>query len=84
MGGINFFEKVTNAAYLQILLFGNMRGTLQVALERVLKKKKQEKVTIEEFNYYFQNLWNIRRWLDASDSEVKILNDDDKIYIVRD
>ena len=79
MGAINFFKKVTNAAYLQILLFGNMRGTL-----RVLKKKKQEKVTIEEFNYYFQNLWNIRRWLDASDSEVKILNDDDEIYIVRD
>ena len=84
MGAINFFKKVTNAAYLQILLFGNMRGTLQVALERVLKKKKQEKVTIEEFNYYFQNLWNIRRWLDASDSEVKILNEDDEIYIVRD
>ena len=84
MGAINFFKNVTNAAYLQILLFGNMRGTLQVALERVLKKKKQEKVTIEEFNYYFQNLWNIRRWLDASDSEVKILSEDDEIYIVRD
>ena len=56
MGAINFLKKVTNAAYLQILLFGNMRGTLQVALERALKKKKQERVTIEEFNYYFQNL----------------------------
>ena len=56
MGAINFFKKVTNAAYLHILLFGNMRGTLQVALERALKKKKQERVTIEEFNYYFQNL----------------------------
>ena len=48
------------------------------------QEKKQERVTIEEFNYYFQNLWNIRRWLDASDSEVKILNKDDEIYIVRD
>ena len=36
--------------------FWKLRGTLQVALERALKKKKQERVTIEEFNYYFQNL----------------------------
>ena len=42
MGAINFFKKVTNAAYLQILLFGNMRGTLQVALERALKKKNKK------------------------------------------
>ena len=48
------------------------------------QEKEQEKVTIEEFNHYFQNLWNIRRWLDASDSEVKILSEDDEIYIVRD
>ena len=60
MGAINFFKKVTNGTYLQILLFGNIRGTLQVALERVLKKEKQERVTIDEFNFYFQNLWNIR------------------------
>ena len=48
------------------------------------QEKKQESVTIDECNYYFRNLWNIRRWLDASDSEVKILNEDDEIYIVSD
>ena len=42
MGAINVFKKVTNAAYLQIHLFGNLRGTLQVALEHALKKKNKK------------------------------------------
>ena len=46
MGAINFFKKVTNAAYLQILLFGNMLGTLQVVLERALKKNNKKKLLL--------------------------------------
>ena len=47
MGAINFFKKWTNAPYLQILLFANMLGTLQVALECALKKKKNLIVTFK-------------------------------------
>ena len=46
-----------------------------------IRMRSQEK---EQLNDYFQNLWNIRRWLNASDSEVKVLNEDDEIDIVCD
>ena len=35
------------------------------------QEKEQEKVNTEVFNYYFQNLWNIRRWLDARSKDFK-------------
>ena len=43
--------------------------------------KEQKKVDIKEFNRCFQNLWNIQRWLEASDSEVEILNETDEFYL---
>ena len=46
------------------------------------QEKDQKKVTIEDFNKYFQNIVNIQRWLEASDSEMKILNENDEFYIV--
>ena len=46
------------------------------------QEKEQKKVYVEEFNRYFQNLWNIQRWLEASDSEVEILNKTDEFYVI--
>ena len=46
------------------------------------QEKQQKKVDVEEFNRYFQNLWNIQRWLEASDSEVEILNEPYEFYVV--
>ena len=81
MGAINFFKKVTNAAYLQILLFGNMLGILQMALERALKKKNKKKLLLR----YLIITFKICGILDGGWTlEVKILNQDDEIYIVRD
>ena len=81
MGAINFFKKVTNAAYLQILLFGNMLGILQMALERALKKKNKKKLLLR----YLIITFKICGILDGGWTlEVKILNEDDEIYIVRD
>ena len=45
------------------------------------QEKQQKKVDVEEFNRYFQNLWNIQRWLEASDSEVEILNEPYEFYV---
>ena len=81
MGAINFFKMVTNAAYLQILLFGNMLGILQMALERALKKKNKKKLLLRNLIITFK----ICGILDGGWTlEVKILNEDDEIYIVRD
>ena len=55
---------------------------LQAVLEHALKKKNKKKFYVEEFNRYFQNLWNIQRWLEASDSEVEILNKTDEFYVI--
>ena len=46
------------------------------------QEKQQKKVDVEEFNRYFQNLWNIQRWLEASDSEMEILNEPYEFYVV--
>ena len=54
MGAKNFFKKVTNVAYLQILLFENMLGTLQVALERALKKKNKKKLLLRNLIITFK------------------------------
>ena len=54
MGAKNFFKKVTNAAHLQILLFENMLGTLQVALERALKKKNKKKLLLRNLIITFK------------------------------
>ena len=81
MGAINFFKMLTNAAYLQILLFGNMLGILQMALERALKKKNKKKLLLRNLIITFK----ICGILDGGWTlEVKILNEDDEIYIVRD
>ena len=46
------------------------------------RKKKQKKVTVDKFIKYFQNIENIQSWLTADDSEIEILNEDDRFYIV--
>ena len=46
------------------------------------QEKEQKKVEVEEFNRYFQNLWNIQWWLEASDSEMEILNETDEFYVI--
>ena len=46
------------------------------------QEKKQKKVTVDGFNKYFRNIVNIQRWLEASDSEMEILNETDEFYIV--
>ena len=81
MGAINFFKMVTNAAYLQILLFGNMLGILQMALERALKKKNKKKLPLRNLIITFKICGILHGGLTL---EVKILNEDDEIYIVRD
>ena len=75
-------KKATDVVHRQIHLFENGRGTLQAVLEHALKKKNKKKVDAEEFNRYFQNLWNIQRWLEASDSEMEILNEPYEFYVV--
>ena len=46
------------------------------------QEKKQRKITIKRFINYFQNIENIQRWLTADDSEIEILNEEDRFYIV--
>ena len=46
------------------------------------RKKKTKKITIDKFIKYFQNIENIQRWLTADDSEIEILNGDDRFCIV--
>ena len=46
------------------------------------QEKEQKKIDVEEFNRYFQNSWNIQWWLEASDSEVEILNETDEFYVI--
>ena len=46
------------------------------------QEKDQKKVTIENFDKYFQNIVNIQRWLEASDSEIEIFNENGEFYIV--
>ena len=46
------------------------------------QEKKQKKITADKFIKCFQNIENIQRWLTADDSEIEILNEDDRLYIV--
>ena len=46
------------------------------------QEKKQRKITTEKFIKYFQNIEKIQWWLTADDSEIEILNEDDRPYIV--
>ena len=46
------------------------------------RKNKQKKITTDKFIKYFQNIENIQWWLTADDSEIEILNEDDRLYIV--
>ena len=62
-------------------LFGNARGMFKWRYDSITRKKKQKKITIEKFNKHFQNNENIQRWLTADDSEIEILNKDDRLYI---
>ena len=50
-------------------------------LELTRKKKIKKKVKIGDFNKYFKQK-DIQRWLEADDSEVVILKESDKFYIV--
>ena len=50
-------------------------------LELARKKKILKKVKIRDFNKYFKQK-DIQRWLEADDSEVVILKESDKFYIV--
>ena len=74
-------KKATDVAYLQIDFFGNDRGVTS-GIRTGAQEKEQKKVNVEEFNRYFQNLWNIQRWLEASDSEVEILKETDQFYVI--
>ena len=56
-------------------------GCSNGVMTRSQEKKKQKKITIEKFNKHFQNNENIQRWLTADDSEIEILNKDDRLYI---
>ena len=69
-------KKATDVVHQQIHLFGNDW------CKNTLSRKRTKKVDVEEFNRYFQNLWNIQRWLEASDSEVEILNEPYEFYVV--
>ena len=69
-------KMATDVAYLQIDLFGNDRGVTSGVRTRA-QENEQKKANVEEFNRYFQTLWNIQRWLEASDSEVEILKETD-------
>ena len=44
--------------------------------------KKRKKITTKKFIKYFQNIENIQWWLTADDSEIEILNENDRFYIV--
>ena len=66
----------TDVAYLQIDLFGNDSGVTSGVRTRA-QENEQKKANVEEFNRYFQTLWNIQRWLEASDSEGEILKETD-------
>ena len=72
-GSNRLFE---NVAYLQIDLFGNDPGVTSGVRTRA-QENEQKKANVEEFNRYFQTLWNIQRWLEASDSEGEILKETD-------
>ena len=49
------------------------------------EKKNQNLVEKGEYNRYFRqkNQCNIRRWLEADESEVRLLKQSDKFYVVR-
>ena len=82
-GNNNCLKKATDVVHRQIHLFGNGRGTLQAVLEHTLKKKnKKKKWILKNLIDTFQSLWNIQRWLEASDSEVEILNEPYEFYVV--
>ena len=46
------------------------------------QEKKQKKITTKKFIKCFQNIENIQWWLTADDSEIEILNEDDRFYII--
>ena len=46
------------------------------------EKKTKKDYTTEKFIKYFQNIEKIQWWLTADDSEIEILNEDDRPYIV--
>lgn len=48
------------------------------------QEKQQKKVKMVDFDKYFQNIWNIQRWLQASNSEMEILNENDEFYVIKD
>ena len=48
---------------------------------RNARKKTKKKISVEKFNKYFQNIENIQYWLATDDSEIEILNEDDRLYI---
>ena len=54
MEAINFFKKVICVAHLQTHHFGNMCGTLKVALERVLKKKNKRNLLLKNLIITFK------------------------------
>lgn len=49
------------------------------------QEKNQKLVKKGEYNRYFKqkNRGNIRRWLEADDSEVHLLGEPDRFYVVR-
>ena len=46
------------------------------------QEKKQKKITTKKFIKCFQNIENIQQWFTADDSEIEILNEDDRFYII--
>lgn len=48
------------------------------------QEKQQKNVKVRDYDKYFQNIENIQLWLEASNSEMEILNETDDIYVIKD
>ena len=48
------------------------------------QEKQEKKVKRRDYDKYFQNIDNIQWWLEASDSEMEILNETDETYVIKD
>ena len=69
-------------SYADTLSFLKMSMGCSKRLRNTHARKKKKKISVEKFNKYFQDIENIQYWLAADDSEIEILNEDDRLYIV--
>ena len=81
-GSNRLFEKGDRCCTLTNSPFGKRPWDVTSGVRTRSQEKEQKKIDTEELNRCFQNLWNIQRWLEASDSEVEILNQPYEFYVV--